>query len=293
TRTPTGGPDITVSAGNHTISAPVNMANGLTIKPASGTSLTLSGGLSGTGPLVIGDAGKVIMTAASTHTGGTNINAGTLQIAGLSGAGTVTVASGGTLSGSGTINGLLNVQGAGAGDMRTLPSAIDTISPSGGLTLSASTNLGFDIGATADSIDVGGNSFTYVGSAKSTVFLDLISGFHNGDFNLISNAPGINLGEFQLGNSIPGFTTTLQISGSNLQVHLVATAPTTAYWRGGRVSGSPSVWSALGAGGATNWDTSQTSNVDSGLPSTPSDVFFAANAATAANMANTTLGADI
>jgi len=85
----------------------------------------------------------------------------------------------------------------------------------------------------------------------------------------------------------------LQISGSNLQVHLVATAPTTAYWRGGRVAGSPAVWSAIGAGSATNWDTSQTSNVDSGLPSTPTSVVFAANAATAANMASTTLGADI
>ena len=293
TTMPPGVPDITIAAGNHTISAPLAMANGLTVKPASGTSLTLSGGLSGTGPLVIGDAGKVVMTAASTHTGGTNINAGTLQIAGLAGAGTVNVGSGGTLSGTGAINGLLSVQSGGTVEMRTLPSAVDTLSPSGGFTLSDSTNLGFDIGATADSIDVGGNAFTFSGSGKATVNLGLIAGFHNGDFNLIANAPGISLSEFQLGSPIPGFASTLQISGSNLQVHLVATATTTAYWRGGRVSGSPSVWTAIGTGGATNWDTSQTSNVDSGLPSTPSDVFFAANAATAANMANTTLGADI
>jgi fibronectin-binding autotransporter adhesin len=289
----TGVPDITVTAGNHTISAPVVIASGLTMKPAAGTSVTLSGGLSGTGPLVIADAGKVILTAASSHTGGTNINAGSLQIAGLTGAGTVTVASGGTLAGSGAINGLLNVQSGGAVDMRTTPSSIDTISPSGGFSLSDGTNLGFDIGNTADSIDVGGQAFTFSGTGKSTVFVGLASGFHNGDFNLISNAPGISLSEFQLGNAIPGFSSTLQISGSNLQVHLVSTAPATAFWHGGRVSGSASVWTALGSGGATNWDTAATGNIDSGVPSTPTTVHFSANAALAASQASTTLGADV
>lgn len=288
---PTGVPDITVMSGNHTISAPVNLAAGVTIKPAAGTSLTASGGIGGVGPLAVSDAGKFIMTAPATYTGGTNVTAGTLQIAGLTGAGNLTVGSGATLSGTGPINGSLILQSGGTIELRTLPSAIDTLSPSGGLTINDNTNLGFDIGATADSIANGG-TYTFTGSGKATINLDVIAGFHNGDFNLITNASGISLSQFQLGAPIPGFTTTLQLSGNNLQVHLVATAPTTAFWRGGRVAGSPSVWTATNVG-ATNWDTTATSNTDSGLPSTPTDVVFAANAGTAANMANTTLGADL
>ncbi|HEY2762017.1 MAG TPA: autotransporter-associated beta strand repeat-containing protein, partial [Pirellulales bacterium] len=288
--TPSGSPDITVMAGNHTISAPITLANGVTVLPAAGTSLTISGGIGGNGPLTVADSGKLILTTPTTYTGNTNVNAGTLQIAGLSGAGSAIVGSGGTLAGSGSINGSLSVLSGGAVDMRTLPGSVDTLSPSG-LTINAGSSFGFDIGSTADSIANSG-SYAFSGTGTAAISLGLINGFHAGDFTLISNATGISLSQFTLpSNAIDGFASTLQLSGNNLQVHLVATAPLTAFWRGGRVAGSPSVWTATN--GSTNWDTSQTSNVDSGLPSTPTSVVFAANAGTAANMANTTLGADL
>jgi autotransporter-associated beta strand protein len=61
-------PLITVAAGNHVISAPVAMANGLTVTASSGTTLTISGVLSGAGSFNKSGPGTLILSAANTFT---------------------------------------------------------------------------------------------------------------------------------------------------------------------------------------------------------------------------------
>ena len=52
-------PGITLSAGNHAITAPVALASGVTVTTATGTRLTLSGAVTGTGALTVAGTGSV------------------------------------------------------------------------------------------------------------------------------------------------------------------------------------------------------------------------------------------
>ena len=61
---PAGAPAVTVTAGSHTIAAPLSLSAGATVTTATGTALTLSGNVSGSGPLTI--AGPGTTTIATT-----------------------------------------------------------------------------------------------------------------------------------------------------------------------------------------------------------------------------------
>ncbi len=85
--TSSGPASVTATAGSHTIACPLVLASIANFAPASGTQLTISGGISGTGGLALTNAGILILTGSNSYTGGTTINAGTLQVgAGGSGA---------------------------------------------------------------------------------------------------------------------------------------------------------------------------------------------------------------
>lgn len=79
-------------------------------QPSTGT---YAGLMSGTGSLIKQNAGILILTGANTYTGGTTVASGTLSVSGTSstGFGNVSVSSGATLMGTGTINGQLTVAG--------------------------------------------------------------------------------------------------------------------------------------------------------------------------------------
>ena len=99
--------------GNITISEAT--AGNFDVTAGTGGRLTLGGVVGGTGAggLSKEGAGTVVVTNANTYTGGTNVNAGTLEVNNASGSGTgtgtVTVAAGATLAGEGSIS-------AGAGN---------------------------------------------------------------------------------------------------------------------------------------------------------------------------------
>ena len=78
---------VTVSAGSHTIACPLVLASNTNFASVSGTQLTLSGAISGSGCLTLTDAGMLILAGSNSYTGGTTISAGTLQApaAGLQG----------------------------------------------------------------------------------------------------------------------------------------------------------------------------------------------------------------
>jgi autotransporter-associated beta strand protein len=71
---------VNVVAGSQTISAPVSLSSGtVTMNLSSGSLLTLSGNLSGTGQLVQSGSGTLILTGANTNSGGITVSGGTLQ----------------------------------------------------------------------------------------------------------------------------------------------------------------------------------------------------------------------
>jgi autotransporter-associated beta strand protein len=82
---------LNITSGSHVISAPVTLASNLTVAPASGAVLNVSGNISGSGALTDSGPGALILTGSNTYGGTTTISAGTLQLGtgGNLGAGTV------------------------------------------------------------------------------------------------------------------------------------------------------------------------------------------------------------
>ena len=107
------GGTLTLSSGQSSSEAFFINPTGGTIQSPTSGSATLSGIFSGTGGLTFTGTGTTIMSGANTYIGGTTVASGTLAVAGSSptGFGDVTVNSGATLMGTGTINGKLFVAG--------------------------------------------------------------------------------------------------------------------------------------------------------------------------------------
>jgi autotransporter-associated beta strand protein len=79
-----GAASISVASGNHAISAPLDIANGLTVAlsadPAANTpALTISGPVSGTGGLRKTGPGTLVLGATDSYAGGTEVAGGTLR----------------------------------------------------------------------------------------------------------------------------------------------------------------------------------------------------------------------
>lgn len=80
---------------------------GGTFNPDSGTKLTLSGPIGGSGSLTMAGPGTLALTGANTYGGGTSASAGTLLLENGSLASGVAVGTGGTFGGTGTVVGNL------------------------------------------------------------------------------------------------------------------------------------------------------------------------------------------
>jgi fibronectin-binding autotransporter adhesin len=184
---------ITDTAGNNTISAPVEFDSNASTSVASGTNLTLSGVISdsGTRSLTITGPGTTVLTAANTYTGGTIINSGKLLIKNTTGSGTgtgaVTVNSTGTLAGNGIISGAgVTINGGGTLSSGARSQISGTgLSTLGGMSLAGTTqltvgssvgtaNLTFDLGSGTSGINGGSASFhSFSNPNNNTTYLSL------------------------------------------------------------------------------------------------------------------------
>ena len=129
---------------------------------------TYSGVMSGTGALTKQNVGTLILTGANTYSGGTTVAAGTLSVSGASptGFGDVSVSSGATLMGTGTINGQLTVAGIlKPGNSPGYLAATNTV------TMNAGSTYLQDIAGTAQA-----SSTSPVGAAGYYSFLNVTTG---------------------------------------------------------------------------------------------------------------------
>jgi len=214
----------------------------------------LSGVISGS--LIIdknGGAGTWTLSGANTYTGTTAVSAGTLRINGSTHANSaVSVASGGTLGGTGTVYGAVSVAAGGtlapgAGGLGTLVLAR---AGGGALTLNGGT-LAIELGAAAgscDRIDVAGE---LVLNGANTVALD-VGAAPAGAYTLMTYASRSGLGSLTLTSADPRYR--LTVGDTNVVLS---------------IGGSTLVWK--GDASANAWDTTTANWLDGAMPATYAD----------------------
>lgn len=115
---------------------------GGTLTIASGLTLTLAEPLAGSGSLTKSGPGTLVLNLPATHNGPTTLSAGTLTLAGLGSAGSLTTAAGTRLDGTGAIAGNATIQG-------TLAPTTDGMGFSGPIAFTATATLACEIDANA------------------------------------------------------------------------------------------------------------------------------------------------
>ena len=152
--------------------------------------LAMDNAISGTGTLTKTGAGALTLGSASTYSGATNVNNGTLLVNNTTGSGTgsgtVNVASGATLGGTGALSGAVTVTGKiapGAVGIESLGTG--AVTWKGASTAGVATDWEFQLGAgnSADKLDITGN-FTKDTTVGSVFNFDFLGSSFMGIFTL-------------------------------------------------------------------------------------------------------------
>jgi fibronectin-binding autotransporter adhesin len=209
----TGAVSSTVDLGGHT----------LTVGSSSG-STTYSGVItSSSGGILVKDGGStLVLTGASTYSGGTQINAGTLSVTNTSGSatgsGALVVNSGGTLNGTGTVG---SVSVASGGTIAPGLS-VGALNVNGTLDLVGGSHLDYNLGSVSSLLNVSG-ALNYTGGG-SAIFDIANNGSmtSNTDYTLINYASesGLSLANLALGNIPSVFSGHFVIGANSLTLHV-------------------------------------------------------------------------
>ncbi|WP_158235688.1 S-layer family protein [Limnohabitans sp. G3-2] len=241
------------------------ITNNASLAFASAAAQTLSGVISGTGSLSKSASGTLTLTAANTYTGTTTVSGGRLNINGnqSSASGAVTVQSGGTLGGTGTVGGATTVQSGGTLSPGMSPG---TFTFSGNLTLQSGSTTRFELaqagadgGSCNNWVPVGGNlelAGTLVVTATSGA-AGCSSTFGEGSYTLFTYT-GTATGSFATVTPPSGFTALVRIDTINKKVILdVAPNNGFVYWDGPNDIQTNAANGVINNGGGT-WDTTST-----------------------------------
>ncbi len=206
---------VTVSAGSHTIGAPIELDSNAATSVATSSTLTISGNISqsGTPSLAIAGPGTTILSGSNTYSGGTSVGSGTLLLSNANGSatgtGALTVGPGATIGGYGSSSGTsFSISGASTSNRANvlvgLNSATDT-NTSQVLTLVGSgtssiqnANLAFNINAGSvgqgTQLNVGSTAIAFGTGAQSTTLTLNLQGAGiippNSDYVLIAGTSG-------------------------------------------------------------------------------------------------------
>jgi autotransporter-associated beta strand protein len=211
-----------ISLGNSASTFTVNQTDTVTQGTEFSTSIT------GSGKVVQAGSGTTILNAANTYSGGTQVNAGTLLVQNTTGSatgnGTVTIASGASVGGNGTIEGNMVVSGRIApGNSIGILNAGST-TWKGALSAGTSTDWQFELGAanSSDLLNITGD-FLRDTSTGTAFRFDFLGSAVAGSFKLVdwsgtSNFAFTNFSYTGLG---AGYTGTFEISGTQLNFNVV------------------------------------------------------------------------
>ena len=130
------------------------------------------------GGLVKLGAGTLTLSGANTYTGGTIVSNGTLLITGNNGPSAITINSGATLGGTGSIAGLVTVNGSGIISPGT---SAGTLTINNNLILNSGSVLNFELGTTSDKVVVTGNL-----TLGGTLNVSALSGFSTNTYTLFT-----------------------------------------------------------------------------------------------------------
>jgi len=203
-------------AGSTTLSGAIALANEASFGVATGTQLTASGTVSGTGfGLTKLGGGTLVLSGNNTYTGTTAVTTGTLvaQSANALGGGAnpTTVADGATLALSGNFATAeaVTLTGAGVGGTGALQGLTGASTITGGLSLTGNTTLGASSGATLTATgDISGSGFNLVKTGAGTLALSGANTYtgtttvRDGTLTALADAPATGNGVFGDSSSV-------------------------------------------------------------------------------------------
>ena len=173
-------------------------------------------------------SGAVTLAGASSYAGNTTVSAGSLYANNLAnsatGSGTVIVKSGATLGGSGRVAAVIAETGSSiAPGNAAAPGNLATLSINGNLAITSGTRFSFEVGSSADRVNVGG---TLAFSGGGAAVIDIVdAGIVAGnDYTLINfaAASGPTTASFVLGSIPPELEASLDLTPTALILRTAA-----------------------------------------------------------------------
>ncbi len=217
-------------------SGTLELAAGSGLFVDSAVTATITSVITGTAGAKKFGKGTVVLSGVNTYTGITTVSAGSLMVAGSVAAGSaVTVLTGASLGGNGSVNGTVTIQNGGS----VAPGiGVAGKLSFGDLTLNTTSSLEFELGTFSDTIVVNGNLVL-----EGDLNITPMSGFGAGTYRLMTYSGTLTDNVLTIASSPGGYT--YNVTAGAGVVDLTVTAIAAKQWVGG---GGNNLWSTPG-----NW----------------------------------------